>query len=420
MNRSLKHHLCSRFLARLALLLAAPLALHGCGDDEAQADPLAGLTLVPPDLSDGPIPGLDPAWQRRFDEGDGLFEQSLRPSQGLGPLYIRDACAGCHAGDARGPGSVRKAVLVGSDGAPLDDQGEFPFGPTERPRTAAGATQGIEVPNAPHALVTVRQPPAVFGRGYIEAVREDEVERQAALQAQRDDGIRGRVPRVVFASRPNPDTEFHALQEGQETLGRFGLKARQPTLDDFTADAYQGDMGITSPMRPDELPNPDDLDDDLRPGVDLDLDVVNRVADYMRLLDIPKRPAPDPRAQALFEQTRCAVCHVPALQTRDDYPIPQFAGIAAPIYSDMLLHDMGEDLADGLTDQQAGPRDWRTAPLMGLRHLTTYLHDGRARTVEDAVLMHRGPGSEANDSIERFEALSDADRALLLDFVKGL
>ena len=125
----------------------------------------------------------------------------------------------------------------------------------------------------------------------------------------------------------------------------------------------------------------------------------------------------------MFASSECAVCHVPSLATRADYAIPELAGIDAPVYTDLLLHRMGPELADGLpsdVDGEAGSFEWRTAPLIGLRFNRTFLHDGRAKSIEEAVLLHRAEGSEANAAIDRFEALSDADRETLLQFVEAL
>jgi CxxC motif-containing protein (DUF1111 family) len=113
------------------------------------------------------------------------------------------------------------------------------------------------------------------------------------------------------------------------------------------------------------------------------------------------------------------------LKTRSDYAIADLAGIDAPVYTDFLLHDMGDDLADGLpaspaVDGEADSFEWRTAPLIGLRFNKTFLHDGRAKTVEDAIEMHRGTNSEANGSIDAFDALSAADRQSLIDYVTAL
>jgi CxxC motif-containing protein (DUF1111 family) len=265
--------------------------------------------------------------------------------------------------------------------------------------------------------------PPVIGRGYLEAIRDDEITRVAALQAGSGTGVHGRVNSVVYGSEPNPDQRFHRHLKGDMVIGRFGLKARIATLDDFAADALQGDMGLTSPLRPEEFPNPDGLTDDKKPGIDIGIDSVNHRADYTRLLAIPvRRLLALGAGAALFDSVGCAACHVPSLHTRADYPIPALADIDSPIYSDLLLHDMGDILADGLgeTDGQAGPRDWRTAPLIGLRFLRGYLHDARAATIRDAVLLHDGEGSEAHDAVQRFAALSDAEQRDLLDFVGAL
>jgi CxxC motif-containing protein (DUF1111 family) len=254
----------------------------------------------------------------------------------------------------------------------------------------------------------------------MEAIQDDEIERVAGEQAARDDGIHGRVNHVVYASEPNPDTRFHDHRTGDRVIGRFGLKARIATLDEFTADALQGDMGITSPLRPTEIPNPDGVTDDDKPGIDVTAESVNERADYMRMLAIPRRDVPAGSGAAVFAAVKCAVCHAPSLRTAPDYALPALAGIDAPIFTDLLLHDMGDALADGQIEGEAGPRDWRTAPLVGLRFDKTYLHDGRATTIAAAILDHDGPGSEAAESVRLFRALSEADRAALLAYVGGL
>jgi CxxC motif-containing protein (DUF1111 family) len=136
----------------------------------------------------------------------------------------------------------------------------------------------------------------------------------------------------------------------------------------------------------------------------------------MRMLEIPKREA-DAAGAKLFEGARCNVCHATALKTRADYPIDLLAGKTVDVYTDFLLHDMGDDLADGLVDGDAKGTEWRTAPLIGLRHSQTFLHDGRATSVEEAIVDHAGEGS---DSVKRFQALSQADRDALVRFVESL
>lgn len=413
-------------LSRL-LVLALPLALASlaaaCSAEDPPADPLAGVKLIGDDPTDIPLKGASSAELDRFAEGDALFDAVFREPDGLGPLYVRTACASCHEGASRGPGAVEKMAQVEADGiTPLPDQGGLTYGHTVRPYTAAGAMTPILPPGGDTSLKqSKRLGPPVFGRGYIEAIADDEIVRMESEQASRSDGIHGRINRVTFHSKANPDTTYHQHTEGEaDLIGRFGFKARVATLDDFAADAYQGDMGITSPMRPEELPNPDGLTDDKLSGVDVPIETVNAVADYMRLLAIPARLTPAGPGRDLFTQVNCSACHAPSLKTRADYPIKLLAGIDAPVYTDLLLHDMGDAMADGLTDESATSRSWKTAPLIGLRHFKSFLHDGRAATVEQAILAHEGPGSEANDAIARFKALSPDDRKALIAFVQSL
>jgi CxxC motif-containing protein (DUF1111 family) len=374
--------------------------------------------LVSDDLPGAPLPGLSDDWLDRFRDGDASFDLLFRESQGLGPVYIRAACSSCHGSDGRGPGEVQKMVLVDGDGAPLPDQGALLWGHTVRPYVAGGAMTPLLPPDDRAVAIGVRAPPPVFGRGYVDAVDDAEILRGAGEQ-EAAGVVRGRPNRVPYQSVPDPADEFHAVAQGDLLIGRFGLKGRIATADDFAADAFQGDMSLTSPLRPDELPNPDGLADDALPGPDLSTERVQRVAGYLRLLAMPPRPD-DPVGAGLFADAGCAECHVPSLRTRADYPVPPLADVDAPLYSDLLLHDMGADLGDGLTDYDAGPTDWKTPPLMGLRFQPTYLHDGRAASVLDAIEAHGAPDSEAAPSVDRFHALSDADRARLVAFVEAL
>lgn len=410
---------------QLSWLLLAATSL-GCGGGGRPATP------PPPDgsgaqnLFDVPVAGIGSAAVAKFNDGDSLFEVVLRDADGLGPLYTRQFCGACHDDEdgLRGPGFAQKMSVVEADGlTPSSDQSELPFGPTVHPFVTAGATTPIVPPaGVSNVRVTSRIGPPVLGRGYLEAVEDSEIQRVAALQAARTDAIHGIVNTYVFASQPNPDPTFDAHQPGDTVIGRFGLKARIGTLDEFVADALQNDMGITSPLRPTEFPNPDGLTDDDKPGVDASADDVNLRADYVRTIAIPWRATPDPKGQALFEQAQCSACHVPTLHTRADYPIAALADIDAPIYTDILLHDMGDGLSDSLADGEgaATPRTWRTAPLIGLRFSREYLHDGRATTLLDAVMDHDSNGSEAHASVQLFSNLSAADQQALLDFVQSL
>jgi CxxC motif-containing protein (DUF1111 family) len=404
----------------LGCVLALGVAL-GCASSPNDPPAMTVDVFGVRDRFDVPIDGLAKAEVDAFASGDGLFDASLRPYDGLGPLYTRSACSDCHQNGVRGPGLVQKMVAVEADGVtPSADQSLFPYGHTVHPLLAAGATTPIVPPtNAPNVKVTIRVGPPILGRGYMEAVLDAEIERVAAEQAARADAIHGRVNYVTYTSQPNPDTRFHTHQPGDRVIGRFGLKARIAAVDDFTADALQGDMGITSPLRPTEIPNPDGLTDDLKPGVDVTNDSVNQRATYVRTTAIPLRTQ-DTNGLALFTGAKCAVCHTPSLKTRADYPIALLAGTDAPIFTDLLLHDMGDALADGIAEGLASGRDWRTAPLIGLRFDRTFMHDGRARSVAEAIAAHAGPGSEASESVSLYQQMNADDQAALEAFVESL
>ncbi|MBX5482263.1 MAG: hypothetical protein IRZ16_10570 [Myxococcaceae bacterium] len=398
------------------MALAAALFL-GCGPM-----PDDGRKLVTDEALDTPLRGVTEAERAAFFAGDATFDAMYRPVDGLGPLYIRGSCASCHEEATNGPGVVEKMAAVYDDGItpkPVD----FPYGRSVRPYVTAGATTPVEP--GPDLKVTQRVGLPILGRGYLEAIRDDEIERVEALQSERarrgESQVTGRINRVTRHSQANPDDPTHHLQFGDSGLvGRFGAKARVATLDDFAADALQGDMGMTSPLRPEELPNPDGLTDDLHPGIDVDLDTVNALATYVRLVEIPQRQEPDPAAVQLFSDIGCAECHVPSLHTRADYPIGALADIDAPVYTDLLLHEMGTALSDGLEDEDARSTEWRTAPLIGLRFLRAYMHDSRAQTIDEAIRAHQSEGSEANASVDRYLSLSAEERQRLTDFVGSL
>jgi CxxC motif-containing protein (DUF1111 family) len=408
---------------RCTALVLSTVVVVACASSKDAEPSAATPPAIAGDPFDVPIDGLAHEQILAFNDGDDLFDLTLRELDGLGPLYTRTSCGACHDNAIRGPGAVQKMSVVEADGVTASaDQSKLPFGNTVHPLLAAGAKTPIVPPAGdPTIKVTTRVGPPVLGRGYMEAVLDSEIERVAAEQAARPDAIHGRVNHVIYASEPNPDTRFHAHRKGDVVIGRFGLKARVATLDDFTADALQGDMGITSPLRPEEIPNPDGLTDDRKPGIDVTIESVNKRTNYVRMIAIPKR-VDDARGAALFAQVQCAACHVPSLATRPDYPIAQLAGIQAPIFTDLLLHDMGDPLADGTRgiDGEATSRDWRTAPLIGLRFNKTFLHDGRAPSIRDAIAGHDAPGSEASASVKLFLALPAPDQDALLRYVEGL
>ncbi len=417
MNRGLT----SFCFGSLTLLLGACSSSSDKTDSPSTSESPIDTSLT---ISDVAIGKATSAELDDFADGDVLFSLPERNADGLGPLYTRDNCGSCHTNAARGPGFVQKMSVVEADGiTAAANQSALPFGHTVHPFTVAPATTPILPPDDPTVKVTTRVGPPVLGRGYMEAVADSEIQRVADEQAASGGVIQGRINHVIYASEPNPDTSFFAYKKGDTLIGRFGVKARIATLDDFTADALNGDMGITSPLRPTEFANPDGLTDDGKPGIDITADSVNSRAMYMRLLAIPKRATGHDAGAALFAQVHCDTCHVPTLHTRADYPIAVLADIDAPVYTDFLLHDMGDALADGMADGvdgEAHSRDMRTAPLIGLRFNRTFLHDGRALTVTDAIAAHASNGSEANDVITAFQALSPDEQTQLVDFVSSL
>lgn len=404
----------------------APSDAGALADGSSERDG-GDASTIPVDFTDAPIDGLSSDDAKRFNIADALFARRYFEADGLGPLFARVSCSSCHADAARGPGLVQKMAVVEDDGqTPALDQSKLAFGFSVIPQLAAGATMAILPPQNDKTIkVTVRIGPPVIGHGYLEAVDDKEIERIAAEQAVSTGIVHGRVNRVAYAAELSADSAYHVHKKGDAHLiGRFGMKARSATLDDFIAGALLGDIGITSPMRPTEPLNPDGLTDDRKAGIDVSTETVRELSFYVRHLAIPARTNLPPTGPALFSQMGCAVCHVPSLKTRADYPVRQLAGIDAPVFTDFLLHDMGTDLADGIPsgtlDGQAGPRDWRTGPLIGMRFMKSFMHDGRATTVEESILMHGGPGSEAQPCVEHFSQLSDADRKTLVTYVERL
>ncbi|OLD61001.1 MAG: hypothetical protein AUI33_15020 [Ignavibacteria bacterium 13_1_40CM_2_61_4] len=266
-------------------------------------------------------------------------------------------------------------------------------------------------------------PPPVFGMGLIEAITDSTILAHADASDLDGDGISGR-PNLVTAAAYVPASEPGS---GGARVGRFGRKAQVPALLQQVVEAYHQDMGITSPYRPNENLNP--LASHPAPNHARDPELgegeVNDVVEYCRML-APPEPGPwtdaSRRGQALFETTRCASCHVPALLT-GAHVLRALAHRDVPLYSDLLLHDLGSALADHRPDGSADGNEWRTAPLWGMRLVREFLggqmfllHDGRAHSVEEAIVLHGGEAAAARD---RFLALPAGDRQALVDFVES-
>jgi CxxC motif-containing protein (DUF1111 family) len=432
-----------------------------------------------------PLATLDDAGRARFAIGNSFFRRnwveapaSTTARDGLGPHFIARSCRGCHVDDGRGaPPEIRNsqrgnkaapseheppvALLMrlsvpGTDahGGPrpdpvYGDQFDNAAIPGVRPegrvrirnepvagRFADGSAYTLHRPRyeltdlaygplTPGVLVSPRVAPQLPGMGLLEAIPDAEILHNAAVQAAADGPIKGRPNRVWDAFA------------GEMRLGRFGWKANVATLMHQTAAAFVGDMGITSSLFPHEACTPAQADclaaphggTAGAPEID-DATLADVVFFQATLAPVERRRARDPqvlRGQALFTQAQCAVCHRPHYMTGSG----PFAGLTSPRvagqsiwpYTDLLLHDMGDGLADGRPDFAADGRQWKTPPLWGIGLIRTVnghqrlLHDGRADGVLQAVLWH---GGEAEGARRRVLGMSKAERDALVAFVESL
>jgi CxxC motif-containing protein (DUF1111 family) len=399
-------------VALLALALTASVGALACDQ----------LTTEPPldsEVFDAPVPGLTDAEMAAFARGDAEFSRRFAPSTGLGPIFNNASCFSCHSGDGRGwldnslqrIGSIDDDFLSGLGGPQIQDK----------------AIPGAEFERVPAgAAVSVRLPPPVFGMGLIEAILDEVIIALADSSDADGDGISGR-PNFVTSPDFVPPTE-----PGGGTgpkLGRFGRKAQVSSLVRQVVDAYHQDIGITSDFIPTENRNP--LSSVPVEAADLAVDpevpaaTVQAVVHYIRTLAPPGPGVVTTRREEgrqLFATVGCTGCHVPTLRTGQNV-IGALSNTDVTLYSDLLLHDMGDALADNRPDGSATGREWRTTPLWGLRLMRRFLdgdafllHDGRARNVEEAILLHGGEAQKARDA---FAALSSAQRAALLDFVES-
>jgi len=461
----------STLLQRLHAVLFLALGLFGCApSSQPAAKPsdsslalLGGDTTIFDDGDEAfayPARNLSADHRSLFQLGDGIFNRNWvtapatpQGADGLGPTFNGISCSACHASNGRGAppktpdenflGLLLRLSIPGTNehGGPNPDPtyGDQlnPFGVLGVPGEGNPKVSYVEQPGhfddgtkyslrkptytiedpgygplASDVMIGPRLAPQTMGLGLLEAVSESTIE--------------------GFAKANGGHTNHVWDVEKQDVvLGRFGWKANQPSIKQQALGAARGDIGITSPLFPTE-----NCPDAQSPCIDAPrsltqpelepLKTDSLVAHGMSLAVPARRNLDDARAlhgEALFDQTGCAKCHIPKMKTGTLADWPELSNQTIRPFTDLLLHDMGDDLADGRPDFEATEREWRTPPLWGLGLVNSLegelylMHDGRARSFEEAILWHGGQGQH---SAEAFRAMQKADREALVAFLSSL
>ena len=415
-----------------------------------------------------------------FKLGNALFRKtwvaspaSTLASDGLGPLYNARACQDCHLKDGRGhtpasaddarvsmflrlsvpggttPEAIRDWLATSPDpvyGGQLQDfaapghaaEGQMNIIYTQVPVALAdGTVVALRRPEYsvadlgygplhPDVMLSPRVAPQMIGLGLLEAIPAEDILSRADPDDSDGDGISGRAQIVM------------SVEFGVPMLGRFGLKAGNPTVREQSAAAFAGDMGLSNPLHPQPFGDcttgqPDCIaalhgqEAGVRDGLEVDGQSLDLVTFYARNLGVPeRRDVDDPKVlhgKALFHSLACAACHTPKHVTHrlKDQPEQSFQLIWP--YTDLLLHDMGEGLADHSPEGRATGREWKTPPLWGVGLTaavsghTEFLHDGRARSLLEAILWHGGEAQAARDAVVDLPA---PDREALITFLESL
>jgi CxxC motif-containing protein (DUF1111 family) len=463
----------------IPLLLAGVFSFQACdpeGDigiavpepDEKFTGGTNGTTL---DFSQnafgGQVQGMTSEQRGFFVTGNSFFRSnwitapaSVQTLDGLGPVFNSASCGGCHFKDGRAqpPATPEEALngllfrlsIPGMDahGGPLPEPvyggqwqdkailgvqpegkiqvsyqeiaGQYPDGSAYSLRKPVYTFPEFNY-GAPATgwMFSPRIAPQMPGLGLLEIIPEQDILAWADENDANQDGISGRANRVWDEA------------SGQTVLGRFGWKANQPNLMQQTAAAFNGDIGITSNLFPKDHLTPAQLL--VYPNIpnggepEIPDDILNKVVVYTRALAVPARRNYDDavvlRGKYIFNELNCAGCHRPVMTTGTDGQIAALREQKIWPYTDLLLHDLGPDLADNRPDFLATGTEWRTAPLWGIGLIPVVnghsflLHDGRARNIEEAILWH---GGEAEKSRDDFKKLNKTDREALIKFVESL
>ncbi len=360
-----------------------------------------------------PLPGLGERETGRFLLGQAVFERLATEEEGLGPLYNAPRCSGCHDDPGSGgTGSLRvvKATRWDPETARCDLLHEEGGDNIQQFATPLLQAQGLgpeRIPEHANARATVTAP-TLYGLGLVEAIPLETLQSLEDPGDRDGDGISGRMG-----------------TDAGGRVGRFGRKGEVSTLQGFIDTALRFELGFSTPAHPREerlngIPVPAAADPMGEPEIDqrgLDL-----LTEYVRYLapPAPRLPPPGPlrdsvvAGEAIFRDIGCGSCHVPVLET-GPHEVPALSRVRVPLYSDLLLHDLGPALA-GVCGPGASPTEHRTARLWGLGLRGVFLHDGRAPTLGDAIEAH---GGEAEGTRAAFRDLPAADRRRLIRFLES-
>ena len=375
------------------------------------------LPGIPADdeILDGPIAGLTPEQNAIFLRGDIAFnDEVFTTSNGLGPIFVATSCGSCHAGDGKGH-PFTTLTRFGQTNASGNQ-----FLHLGGPQLQNRAIPGFQIEQIPAgATFSKFTPPANTGLGFLDFVTDATLMGLADENDLNGDGISGKPNWITVP--PYAIIRTAPVVQGGKYIGRFGKKAAAYNLLHQTANAYNQDIGITSVFE----------SFDTYSGLSIDPEVstrtVNDVVFYLQTLKAPvQRKQNDADVQSgrqLFVNTGCANCHIPQLSTGIS-PIAALSNKTFSAYTDLLLHDMGPALDDGYTEGSATTAEWRTPPLWGLGLSENsqggsyfLLHDGRARSIEEAIMFH---GGEGNQSKTKFQQLTAAGKAQLIKFLESL
>ena len=458
----------------VALLILAVVGFFLLRDEIPSADDSSSAARDPgarggASGAGAPIAGLTGTELASFDAGKEDFEEEEGVADGLGPTMNLGSCAGCHLHPAVGGTSpavnpqVAFATLDGATNAvPSFITAKGPVREARFVKNADGTPDGgvhdlftiagrsdapgcaLAQPDFERELarrnVIFRIPTPVFGAGLIEQIPD-----KAILANQVDDAPRKKELKIQ--GRPNIVLAGHAISgqannNGNDgTVARFGWKAQNKSLLLFSGEAYNVEMGITNELfqtERDETPScqfsevPNDVTKTDAKTLVEGISAIEKFAFFARFLapPAPSRDTPGgadsiARGRKLFTDVGCALCHTPTLNT-GNAAVAALRNQSVNLFSDLLVHDMGPGLADGVTQGQAGPREFRTAPLWGLGQRLFFLHDGRTSDLREAIRAHRSGSfltfnpSEANAVIGNFSKLQDNQKQDVLNFLRSL